>query len=516
MKIECTTLNTHSCQKVYSLFKQTKEDDPPQKLNVTVGLMKAIASGIPTNEKVFLLHAMCCLLLHAKPWQVDLPTSPLKILLQVGVDANAIPEEGVYNCLTLLAAQHSESESFKRNQVAIARQLIEGGADVNRPSLENGAGLIAPLYFACSSTHYTNLDFIQLLLENGANPNQQTVDGVTPLLASIEMAVGAAIFILKFEHANKVKVDPNVRSNRGETLWSRLVQALYRNMGQRETVRETGQAAAYSDKGWDTTLQYDIHIARLNEMKSLVEACGADMAGEPAMNEPLCHIIYWDEHIAKSKNYILSRNGNQRRTQPIIESLKCEVSDLFKVDILRDKKAPAWTKNEGGTCIFFIDDAKSKMFEAHESREYLHSAGGRKPEVGLGLLISCAVPSFHSECRLVGKIVEKSKPRNDEYLRRSSTTSNPSLLYGNPCPCNNRDCPQTKTGKRIDILNKYGAVHGDEVKGVVKLAKDCEANSEFVAFFGAKKKFDVVLRCNDNIQNMWEMARISPHVSGTG
>ena len=35
-----------------------------------------------------------------------------------------------------------------------------------------------PLYFACSSTHYTNLDFIQLLIENGANPNQQTVDGM--------------------------------------------------------------------------------------------------------------------------------------------------------------------------------------------------------------------------------------------------------------------------------------------------------------------------------------------------
>lgn len=363
----------HSCQKMYDLFKKTKEDDPPIKVNITVEVMKNIAKTIPTNDQIVFMHAMCCLLLYAKPWQIDLPTSPLKILLQVGVDANAIPENGVYNCLTLLAAQHSEKGSFKQNQVTIARNLVEAGADVNRSSLRDGAGLIAPLYFACFSTHYTNLDFIQLLLENGANPNQQTVDGMTPLLASLEMAVGAAIFVLKFKHANKVEVDPNVRNNRGETLWSRLCTSLDNNMRQRETVRETGQAAVYSDKGWNTTEQYDTHIARLNEMKSLVEACGADMTGFPMLNAPLCKIVPWQEHMLRSK----LKNGRQRQintsSNPWIE---CEVSDLFEVDILRDKKAPSWSKDEGGKSVFYIMDSKAKMFEAHEGREYLHSAGG--------------------------------------------------------------------------------------------------------------------------------------------
>ena len=255
------TLKSHSCQQVYSYFKRTKEDDAPQKVNIIAELMKNIASAMPPNDKLVFLHVMCCLLLHAKPWQVDLPTSPVKILLQVGVDVNAIPEEGVYNCLTLLAAQNSERESFKKNQVTIARQLIEGGAQVNLPSLEEGGGLITPLYFACASFLYTNLDFVQLLIENGANPNHQTADGRTPLMASIEMAVGASIFILKFDHENKVEVDPNVRSKWGETVWSMLDNAIFRNMGQRETVRETGKAAVYSDKGWDTTEQYDIHCA---------------------------------------------------------------------------------------------------------------------------------------------------------------------------------------------------------------------------------------------------------------
>ena len=132
----------------------------------------------------------------------------------------------------------------------------------------------------------------------------------------------------------------------------------------------------------------------------------------------------------------------------------------------------------------------------------------------MGILIHCSLPSSHNACRLVGTIVEKSRPRTDEYLRKSLRTSNPSALFGKACPCTNRDCQMTKTGKRLDIINKYGAVHGDEVKGVVRLAKDCRENSEFVAFFGRKTKFDVTLRCNDNYQNMWEMVRISPHISG--
>ena len=119
-------------------------------------------------------------------------------------------------------------------------------------------------------------------------------------MASLEMVVGAAIFILKFEHANKIDVDPNIVTSRGETLWSRLYQAFDNNMRQRETVRETGQAAMYSDKGWHTTEQYDTHIERLNEMNSLVEGCGADKKGLFSQG-PLCAIIPWQAHLADQR-----------------------------------------------------------------------------------------------------------------------------------------------------------------------------------------------------------------------
>ena len=175
-------------------------------------------------------------------------------------------------------------------------------------------------------------------------------------MATIELGVGAAIFILKFEHVNKVEIDPNVRSKWGETLWSTVTQALMRNIGQRETVRETGKAAVYSDKGWDTVEQYDIHIARLIEMKSLVEACGADMTGEPATGEPLCHILSWQEHMFKIKEYVLSKSSPRQAEIATLtnESLQCQVSDLFKIDIKRDRKAPSWSKDVKMAGVAFL------------------------------------------------------------------------------------------------------------------------------------------------------------------
>ncbi len=101
----------------------------------------------------------------------------------------------------------------------------------------------------------------------------------------------------------------------------------------------------------------------------------------------------WKEYLFHSKECLQSRKGNLRRIAPVL--VLYDVSALFNVDLLRDKKtpAPAWSKDGVGKSRFFIDDTKVKIFEAHDGREYLHSAGGRKPAVGLGLLISCSVPS---------------------------------------------------------------------------------------------------------------------------
>jgi hypothetical protein len=85
------------------------------------------------------------------------------------------------------------------NQVILGRQLIEHGANVYAVSHPEDQ---TPLHRACYSSTTTNLDFIQLLLENGADPNTQDQKGMTPLMYTIKMAPGAAKFLLEWPTTN--------------------------------------------------------------------------------------------------------------------------------------------------------------------------------------------------------------------------------------------------------------------------------------------------------------------------
>jgi ankyrin repeat protein len=72
---------------------------------------------------------------------------------------------------------HPRANRTHVNQLIIAKQLIEHGANVNAVSIPHGQ---TPLHNACSSGNVTNLDFVELLLEEGANPNIQDHLGLTP------------------------------------------------------------------------------------------------------------------------------------------------------------------------------------------------------------------------------------------------------------------------------------------------------------------------------------------------
>jgi ankyrin repeat protein len=54
------------------------------------------------------------------------------------------------------------------NQLILATQFIEHGANVNAVSILQGA---TPLHNACYGGAVTNLDLVQLLLKEGADPN---------------------------------------------------------------------------------------------------------------------------------------------------------------------------------------------------------------------------------------------------------------------------------------------------------------------------------------------------------
>jgi ankyrin repeat protein len=85
--------------------------------------------------------------------------------------------------------------STHENQLILAKQLIEHGANVNAVSSPDGK---TPLHDSCHGNAVTNLDFVEYLLEAGADPNFQDDVGATPLMCTAPDAPGAAKFLLNW------------------------------------------------------------------------------------------------------------------------------------------------------------------------------------------------------------------------------------------------------------------------------------------------------------------------------
>jgi ankyrin repeat protein len=133
--------------------------------------------------------------------------SPLLVLLQF-VDPNVLSgddhdalEEGEERTLFF----HDVSDladpfgySTHENQLILAKQ-IEHGAIVNAVSSPCGK---TPLHHACNTGIVTNLDFVELLLKEGADPNAQDHLGLTPLMFTLPGAPGAAKFLLSWPAPN--------------------------------------------------------------------------------------------------------------------------------------------------------------------------------------------------------------------------------------------------------------------------------------------------------------------------
>jgi hypothetical protein len=167
--------------------------------------MKKIAKrDIEENQKILLLHSLY-LLVHTEPSEMlSWPNSPLLVLLQL-VDSNVLSgeddvplEEGEVRetpLCHLVALADSSDYSTHVNQLILAKQLIEHGANVNALMIPYG---MTPLHRACHEGAVTNLDIVELLLVEGADPNARDCYGKTVLMFTTDMSPGAAKFLLKW------------------------------------------------------------------------------------------------------------------------------------------------------------------------------------------------------------------------------------------------------------------------------------------------------------------------------
>jgi hypothetical protein len=169
------------------------------------------------------------LLIRSQSEKLIWPSSPLLVMLQL-VDPNFGVGSGLYEGvkgstpLHLLAylVDHNDCSTHE-NQSILAKQLIEHGANVNAATIPHGE---TPLHHACCSDITINLAFIQILLENGADPNAQDRWGQTPLMHSIMYAPGAAKIMVEWP-----KTDLHVTQKDGLTV-ANLVRSTIGNISE--------------------------------------------------------------------------------------------------------------------------------------------------------------------------------------------------------------------------------------------------------------------------------------------
>jgi hypothetical protein len=178
------------------------------------------------NQKFLLQHSLHFLVRFSNSEMLSWPKSPIPVMLEF-IDPNVLFGQEGGTKFTLLHHLAELADPFEysthENQLILARQLIEHGANINAIITPQGMTL---LHSACSSNNVTNLDFVELLLKEGADPNTQDSAGRTALMITTPHAPGAAKLLL-----NWPTTDANITTPSGASFltWLRKAVELFSN-----------------------------------------------------------------------------------------------------------------------------------------------------------------------------------------------------------------------------------------------------------------------------------------------
>jgi hypothetical protein len=200
-------------KRFFSLFEQSTLEGS----QAAARKMKKIAKRRTKFAQKRLFFQSLYILSRSGSDMLSWPNSPLLVLLEF-VDPDVLSGHENQSNFTALHALSPLADTIDyfthENQLILAKQLIKHGANVNAVTSPQGQ---TPLHKACYASNVTNLDFIELLLKKGSDPNAQDHHGATPLMCTTKYAPGAAKFLL-----NWPTTDPNITSRSGASFLARV------------------------------------------------------------------------------------------------------------------------------------------------------------------------------------------------------------------------------------------------------------------------------------------------------
>lgn len=303
-------------------------------------------------------------------------TLPLLLAFDCGCDPNywsrppptELRDDGGSTALHWLSEMaHPKKHSSHQAQAALGRQLLGAGANVNAIT-DIGLGNVTPLHRACHSGAVTNLSFIRLLLENGANPNAPSApQGETPLMHTLECAMPAAKLLFTFPSI--APIDVNVRSANGST----FLGGVCASASKLKLCLAMGPPSSQKAK-------IKLMLKQLNQVEEILVGKAAEDGG------------WIDARGAPDKDFQSSGDKNE-------EPFSDKVDMLFDKDLMED--GPIWHKETP----FWVDDALSAQLELFHKKDHLHtgfnngaySETNKKAAVGQGIQIIVKLPNTNGD-----------------------------------------------------------------------------------------------------------------------
>jgi hypothetical protein len=200
----------------FNLFQESK----PGGKKTAAREMKQIALRQEQDERDLWLLSILIELVHVDVDRLMWSSSPLLVLLECRDPTTllgGIRHPMLLNWLAQVMHPNGHRTCYA-NQILLARQLVEYGVDVNAAVMPNGT---TPLHTACCSAGVTNLEFINFLLQSGADPNARNHKGATPLMWTTEWAPNAAKILIEWP-----TTDVNVVDQKGLSMLTFVRQVL--------------------------------------------------------------------------------------------------------------------------------------------------------------------------------------------------------------------------------------------------------------------------------------------------